>query len=1547
MKGTFLVTVWGETRIKSFSFDPESQSVRYMGLDDSVDAGNAFACIELIDNDVVVKPEGDAVLYAPTSADVPVRSVVLDTDAPVVLGARSPRCNGLLSIFIRPATLGIGRFERLRLCQDAELVIGRSNECALHYDCVYVSARHARLTYADGLFVIEDLKSGNGTFVNGRKLSCYQPRWLVPGDTVQILDLTVMVGKGFLLTNHPAGLGVRSDALVRHGDGVDGAGVAYVKHGEGMSSGRERPSRTMSPTQTTFYPAPRLVRSVHPLTMSIDAPPQRSLPQDMPALLQVGPSFLMGLTSVFMAASCVSTLLGGGQALQVLPTLAMSVGMLGGSVVWPLVSRSYNRKRDVAREHRRCEMYVAYLDSVENKLQAEADLQSAVLRENRLSVETLLSRARDMSSLLMNRTSEHEDFMDLRVGVGDCELEVDLAWPKRSFSLVDDPMMGRVERLSQNSPSLRDVPLCFNPLKNRVTGVLGEEQVVWEFLRGLLVQICSYYSYREVKTVLITRKSEYREWAFLSSLGHAYYEGDRQRLVALTNDGMLAKDALLESELSATNVHGDRGVDATAYYMLVCTNVQLANKSDMVTRILSGRVQERAMLIYAGGELSDLPKDCNYIIDLSPGGRNSLGTGYVHALAYAPEAEGRACMFDRTDVSGTLRTFTPDILVTREAANDFALQMARLHLDDSRFGGSMPESLGFLEMYEVGNAAHLNILQRWAENDASRSLQAAVGKDAHGEQAFINLHEDAYGPHGLIAGTTGSGKSEFIITYILSLCVNYAPDEVSFVIIDYKGGGLAGAFCNERYRLPHLAGAITNLDGSSIGRSLVSIKSELKRRQEAFNDAREKTGEATMDIYKYLAFYRQGMLSDSLPHLFIVADEFAELKQQEPEFMDELVSAARIGRSLGVHLILATQKPSGVVDGQIWSNARLKISLKVADATDSREMIRRDDAAKLTRPGEFLLLVGYDESFWSGQAAYAGLPYVAKDRFEPRRDNAVELLDMEGRAVASLKPSKSVRRHATSELCAVLEQIEHASKTSGKRARRLWLDPLPDQVFLAEMRHIYGSWRSEALVCVVGEADDPANQRRFLYSLDLTRVGNVMLYGSSSSGVDQLLASMAFSMAMEWGCDELWLYGVDCGEGQLGMLKRLNHTGDVVLAGDDEGLRTLLRMLEAEVSHRRLRMAAPHQGGVGCSDADGEVAPRIVVCLANLASLLDLHADIEERLVSLARDAPRCGIHFLVSAASFGAVRMRLRANFGAHVPTMMNDVGDYLSILGSLGGVTPPQQERRGLTKIGKSLYEFQGVSIGKTNEDVEELIKMCANQSNGLDCACPPPIPRLPQHVLAEHMSGVAGERRLPVGYAKISIEPLCLDLHKTPCAMVLGNDTDALKSYVRGMYETLSQWAGATYTFVDPLGALERSDDSHVLGSLSEVATFVEGLLQTGSHDGVLVFTNVVQTLERLEDETSARLKEYLARTAGSGEQSLVVVSEFWRTKSLYEDWYRAVCAYGCGVWVGGGFGDQTAFHYVRQLPEFQKKASESDGFAVMGGEVTPVRLIGPRA
>ena len=309
-----------------------------------------------------------------------------------------------------------------------------------------------------------------------------------------------------------------------------------------------------------------------------------------------------------------------------------------------------------------------------------------------------------------------------------------------------------------------------------------------------------------------------------------------------------------------------------------------------------------------------MPKECSNIIELD-GNQGKI--------------------YDKNDISGNVTEFIPQIYTNRNLEK-YSVLLANIHLNIGDNSYKLPKMITFLEMFGVGKIEHLNVLSRWKENDPTKTLEAQIGVDTIGDAFKLDLHEKYHGPHGLVAGMTGSGKSEFIMTYILSLAVNYHPYEVAFVLIDYKGGGMAKTF----EILPHTAGIITNLDGAAINRSLISIQSELRRRQAIFAEASKESGISNIDIYKYQKMYREGTVTEPLQHLFIISDEFAELKTQRPEFMTQLVSAARIGRSLGVHLILATQKPSGVVDDQIWSNAKFKACLKVQDKADSMDILK-------------------------------------------------------------------------------------------------------------------------------------------------------------------------------------------------------------------------------------------------------------------------------------------------------------------------------------------------------------------------------------------------------------------------------------------------------------------------------------------------------------------------------------------------------------------------------------------------------------------------------
>lgn len=1403
------------------------------------------------------------------------------------------------------------RFRAVAFTEDFSCTIGRSPSAEVRYEAPEVSGGHAQLTLRGDVLTIEDLGSTNGTLVNGRALAARTPCRLRVGDVVRIADLTCMVARRYVVAN--CAQSVPLEASI--------PGACTIDH--------ERVRAAAEPVEPTgderlFYPAPRLMHSVHKRAFAVDGPPPGGKRDESPAIMQLGPSFVMGLASVFMVANTVSRLVKGADVVSTLPMLAMSVSMIAGMLVWPLVSKRYERRRAARDEARRESTYTDYLNAIEHTLQQECAAQGRVLAENRVTVPALLERARALSPELMNRTSVHGDFMDLRVGTGSLPLEADIRWPAEQFAVDRDRLMAKVIEVSHRPPRLEGVPLAFNPAEHYVAGVVGPREQAWAFVRGLVVQLCALMSYQDVKLMLVASAEEQAAWGCMRTLPHLFDDAGQQRFLATSSEELMGLTMRLERELERREaLRAEREADFGCRYVVLCAHKALTDPSETLGRLARLRSYRGISLVFMGSELKDLPRECAYVIDLA---------GTVAAGAAA--AGGGPCMFDRADVSGTMLPFTQDIAVTPAQMEAFARCMGRVHLDTPGQRTALPASLGFLEMFRAGNVGQLDIAARWAAADASRTLQVPVGVDAQGEPAMLNLHEKVHGPHGLIAGTTGSGKSEFIITYVLSLAVCYPPDQVAFVLIDYKGGGLAGAFDNDRFRLPHVAGTITNLDGAAISRSLVSIKSELKRRQDAFNRAREATGEATMDIYKYLSYYLRGTLTEPLPHLFIVADEFAELKQQEPEFMDELMSAARIGRSLGVHLILATQKPSGVVNDQIRSNMRFKVCLKVADAGDSKEMIGRADAAEIRDPGRFYLLVGFNEYFTGGQAAYAGALYAPYERFTPKVDDAVELIDNAGAPVAATRPAAASVQSGLSEINTALGAIQQAASARHLAATRLWLDPLPEQLTLEELEGAYGDELAAArgedgAVALLGEMDMPAEQRRAPYMLNFRRDGNLIIYGAQDARSEDVVMTILVSLSLAYDASRCVFYVADFASGELGVLAALPQCGGVVLSDDGERLENLLRLIEQEMLARREAL----------SNGDGRGAD-IVVALTNLASFYELYPDYEQRLVAIARDAPRYGIYLMVTAATAMTPRMRLKANMGTSIAFALNDQADYLSIFGGRAEVVPLRAPMRGLVRSAKKLYEFQGAQAVNAGEDPAGWVA-----THGVECPIQAhQIPKMPAHVHASDMRALPEPARgLPLGYSFRTLEAASYPLDRFPSCLVTGNDGQEISKYLAGLCEVLAT-GPLSFAFFDLASELNVADGEHVLTSVAAVARSIRALSEGNAPD-IVILVDVVRLLKGLPAAEAQMLKDWIAQERYAGVTALVATTEFWRVKSVYDDWFKVISAYGSGLWIGSGMGEQTLLRTARAEAQYRAARRPSEGFAVVNGSAELIRLVEP--
>lgn len=1445
--------------------------------------------------------------------------------------ASDDAASGDVTVLCRPTTKGDKLSRIIGFSRNAQLSIGRDLSNDIVCASRFMSAHHAVLSYNDGMFSIRDCGSANGVYVDSVRLEPNASRVLHAGQVVSILGLRIAVGRGFVSLNNPQNsLTIKSNP----------AFVEYHQPDEGLD--RHTPVQR----KPYFYPALRFARFIERKDFVIDAPPQREHEDDTPISMRIGPSLAMAMASILSAAvSVVLIMEQGSNMMRAIPMVAMAVAMLAGSVLWPFFDKRFQKKKYVQKELQRRGAYSQYLGKMRSRLSQEEKNQEDILRENRIVAQECLLHARQADSFLMSRIPLHKNYLELRIGRGEEPLLADIRFPDDHFNVAEDELRDVVEAFSNEPHVLNDVPLGYSLIENPLLGIVGTPDAINAFARVLVVQIAALHAYTDVKIVVFCDESQRDAWRYVSYLPHCFSDDKSMRFFAGTLDAANALGMFLEKELEARK-SVERGFDAREakpYYVVFAPSKQIYDKAGIVQSLLKLKDNKGFSLIACAEEMHQLPKQCRMVLGL--GGGFGTGPGYL---------------LNRDDPTGTRKPVELDAPIADDDLDAFVRDITSVKLDIADAKSKIPDRLGFLQMLGVSNADHLNIATRWRENNAADSLAAVVGIDAAGDPLMLDLHEDFHGPHGLIAGTTGSGKSEFIITYILSMAINYSPDDVSFVLIDYKGGGLAKAFDNDRFRLPHVAGTITNLDGAAITRSLASVKSELQRRQRLFNETRELVGGDNIDIYKYLDLFRQGRVAEPCPHLIIVADEFAELKQQEPEFMDELISAARIGRSLGVHLVLATQKPSGVVNDQIWSNSRFKVCLKVADAADSQEMLRRPDAAEITQAGRFYLMVGYNELFAMGQSGYTGVPYnPAAGKRHNGASGSVEYISDSGRVLLSVKQRQAAQaQNLGPELTVLMERLMEVADAQDKHARQLWLDPIPAHIELAAIERRFGvrtgtagvAPESHDLNAVVGMYDNPAMQKQGMLSIPLSQAGNVVVYGSAESGSEQVLRAMVFSLLQAHSARTLSMYLLDFGSQALTAFAHAPQVGDVMLVSDEEKVRRFFDFATAEIARRRA-LLAPYGGSFEryCEKTDG--FPAMVVMINGISAFLEAYSKYEEALIAFARDAAQVGIRLVITAEGANVVRTRLRSSFRQVLACDLADPNDYMMLFGSMRGVPLPHGYGRGLVKTDDGLLEFQAAALCPAAESEYDCIVAECDAMAQAARAVAPAIPMPPKRVdartlAAAQLPGAA----VPYGIYDDTLGVAAFDFDEAPLARCCFQKKNYGREFISAFLDAAILRGGWDVVLLDFEGMLGKAPAGVRAPQKDAASAYLQELAQRGADAAqagrmLVVAVGLPAFLGGADFSIASGVKDYLkSLRAGGAVSFLLADTAVDAAGAAYDDWFKTHLSNKEGLWIGPGADAQNAISapYNARFAK-DSQMDETKGYAIGGGAVRLVHLV----
>ena len=1136
--------------------------------------------------------------------------------------------------------------------------IGSGEENIIRYGNQFCSPKHAEIVYDSGAVILRDLGSVNGTFVNGRLLS--GDRRLRYGDVIYIIGLKIVFLGNILAINNPKGSASVDDLKLK---------PVRIETSQ-MDEGQKR----YDADETYFLRTPRNLEKLDDETFTIEKAPQKSEQKKQPILFTIGPAFTMMIPMVAGAM-----MMGGdGSAAS---GLVMSVGAAGIGAMWAILNIRHQKKEEQETESSRVSLYSAYIAKIAQQIGQRLEYNSGVLARMLPSSGEVISFAMDESARLWEKSAAHNDFLSLRVGSGNIPSPNQIVVPKEQIMGVHDPLNDKVGDIKSAMAELRGVAVDLSLYQNNMVGIVSKNRsTALNLSRLFTAQISGLFPYTDVRLCYVYPMREADEWDHVRFLPHVWTPDGSLRLIAndkkTVGDVMYYLNGVIRDRLERGE-NADENVKPLPHYVVVVADWSLLESEPIAKYLMNPAKELGITVVFMVDSTDKLPSGCTAIV------RDEEEWKGFYSTIGAFQQRGNV---------------TYDT-VSREQINAFARKLSGFRLRELNVSSAIPEILSFLDMYKTSRVEDLDMLHKWLENRTYESMRSMVGYKSGNQPLFLDIHEKYHGPHGLVAGTTGSGKSETLQSYILSLAVNYHPHEVAFILIDYKGGGMAQSFLG----LPHLSGVITNLGGNATNRALLSINAEIKSRQRIFNEFKVK------HIDAYIELYRSGVAQEPMPHLLIIADEFAELKKEQPDFVRALVSAARVGRSLGVNLILATQKPSGVVDDKIWSNTRFRLCLRVADKQDSNEMLKRPDAAFITGTGRGYFQVGNDEIFEEFQSGWSGAEYEPEIPFTDDKNTKVEYIGITGKSGVpkKKKEKKSDNIAKVTQLDAVVQYAARiASDNNIPAIKQIWMPPLPRILYLDELQET-PKQDGFSLLLPIGLADNPEGQNQYPVAVDFLNDGHLLLCGAGGSGRTTLLQTLIYGAVTRYSPTEVNVYVADFSSRTMAVFGSLPHVGGVLFEGDDDKIAEVFELLQKTLARRKSEFSEQGIGSYREYITQKSDCPAILFFIDNYVAFIESYDQYEDTLALLSREAASYGIYLVLSMNNSGEIRSRIRQNFTTGIALQMPDKYEYESVISDRTEIVPESRTPgRGLIKAplpvefqtAMCLREESGMSLAQT---------------------------------------------------------------------------------------------------------------------------------------------------------------------------------------------------------------------------------------------------------
>ncbi len=1288
----------------------------------------------------VVSPAGGQVVLDPATYVSDAKLASGEYVQPVPVASSPARETAPVSAILR-VTAGpdAGREFQLRR---GSFVIGRDADVDVQLSDPLVSKRHARVEVSDTVDVI-DLNSANGIVIDGEivtRVRAETGQSLLLGDTAITVDV------------------LESAATTRERTGP----VAFNR----------------SPNVEPRYPGDEY-----------EAPdiPKEIEPVPFPWAAFFAPLLVVGILFFIIENKTMLVL------------LALTPVIMVGTWATQVIQGKSKLKRATAKFEQQLERLTRTLD-------AEREREREVRDAEAPQVGALLDAAARRGPLLWSRRPEHWSFLNVRLGTGTV--------PSRNVVKSSVKYMGvpafeeRVEELVERYRTIDRTAVVESLSSAGCLGVAGDPARSLGVVNGLLVQLSALYSPAELSLAAIVSPQRSRDFDWLKWLPHV---GSPQSIIQtspLADSAPGAASVLSALEELIEAQRRKRSESATAAQVLGPTVpeksimgsapdftgtterefrpeapvlVVLISDDAPIDRARANAVVERAVFagilpIWMSDRVESLPAAARTFVDLADDAAPGHGrVGYVRTGEIYEDVE--VASVDAPTALGFARSLS--------AVSD----AAALGVDDS----DLPKSIALLSLlgHELAESPDA-VVDRWRQNDSLHDrtpgaratprragrLRAIVGQ---GTVDAFHLDLRAQGPHALVGGTTGSGKSEFLQAWVLGMAAEYSPDRVTFLFVDYKGGS-AFADC---VNLPHCVGLVTDLTPHLVRRALTSLRAELHHRERLFNRKKAK------DL---IELEKRGD-PECPPALVIVIDEFAALVGEVPEFVDGIVDIAQRGRSLGIHLIMATQRPAGVIRDNLRANTNLRIALRVADAADSIDVVGSDVAAEFdpSIPGRGVArsgparLVAFQTGYAGGHTS--GEPPVPQieitelgfGQYAPWQEPVVE----ESREAKETGPNDTNRLVAT---------MVRAAQTAGVPApRKPWLDELSAVYDSARLRQ-----RTDAEL-VLGVVDDAQHQSQYPVYFRPDVDGNLAVYGAGGSGKSVLLRTLAVAASVTPLGGPVHVYGIDLGAAGLRMLEALPHVGAIVDGDDTERVTRLLAMLRETIEARAERYAAVRAGSIAeyRQLANAPEEPRILLLVDGGPAFRTqyeyaagrVYADFQQIIA----DGRAVGVHVVLSADRPGALNTAITSGMQRKVVLRMTEETDYGSLDVPNDVLSPSSPPGRALVDgLETQIAVFGGsANLADQSRAVDRLAATL--RERGVKAA--PGVARLEEDIALEMLPAPSADA-LWIGVADDDLQPVAIE--PAGAFILMGPPSSGRSTALSALTHSLAASGAATRSF-----------------------------------------------------------------------------------------------------------------------------------------------------